>query len=156
MTDWSSPVPEQELRILCREMEKTIAVPPELFDRFDVKRGLRNRDGTGVMAGLTKVCSVEGYYIEDGERVPMEGRLCYRGVNVLDIVEGCQRENRFGYEEAAWLLLFGSLPTSEELKGFREVIGNARDLPDDFIQDMIMKAPSPNIMNKLARSVLAL
>ncbi len=156
MTDWSSPIPEKELQILCREMESNIAVPAELFDRFDVKRGLRNRDGTGVMAGLTKVCSVEGYYIEDGERVPMEGRLCYRGVNVNDIIEGCQRDNRFGYEETAWLLLFGSLPTSEELNAFCEVIGGARDLPDDFIQDMIMKAPSPNIMNKLARSVLAL
>ena len=108
------------------------------------------------MAGLTKVCSVEGYYIEDGERMPIEGRLTYRGMNVSEIVDGCRKENRFGFEEVVWLLLFGSLPTAEQLSGFRRLITDSRELPEDFIEDMIMKAPSPDIMNKLQRSVLSL
>ncbi len=123
---------------------------------FNVKRGLRNADGTGVMAGMTRVCAVEGYYINDGERIPKEGRLTYRGINVEDIVSACVEENRFGFEEVVWLLLFGSLPTQTQLAKFREVLSVCRELPDDFIEDMIMKAPSPDIMNKMARSVLAL
>lgn len=128
----------------------------EDFIRFNVKRGLRNADGTGVMAGITKVCSVEGYYIDDGEKIPKEGRLNYRGINMEDIVNACINEDRFGYEEVAFLLLFGTLPSKEELDIFRQVLSDCRELPDDFIEDMIMKAPSKDIMNKMARSVLAL
>ena len=108
------------------------------------------------MAGLTKVCSVEGYYIEDCERKPIDGRLTYRGINITDLVDGAVSENRFGFEEVAWLLLFGTLPTANQLKLFNKVLSECRELPDIFIEDMIMKAPSPDIMNKLARSVLAL
>lgn len=156
MHSYIKPVPVGEFTQLCEELKEYSSISPEYFDRFDVKRGLRNRDGSGVMAGLTKVCSVEGYHIEDGERKPVEGRLIYRGVNINDIVNGCIKENRFGFEETAWLLLFGHLPTKEQLARFNEILGQCRELPEDFIEDMIMKAPSPNIMNKLERSVLSL
>lgn len=156
MPTYIEPILNSDLKELCEQLKKNSEVPQEYFDRFEVKRGLRNRDGSGVMAGLTKVCSVEGYYIDDGERKPIEGRLTYRGINVNDVVDACIKENRFGYEEVAWLLLFGSLPTRKQLDGFNKVLSASRDLPDDFIEDMIMKAPSPNIMNKLERSVLSL
>lgn len=156
MPTYISPIPNDALTPLCEQLKKSSAISQEYFERFDVKRGLRNRDGSGVMAGLTKVCSVEGYYIEDGERMPIDGKLTYRGMNVTDIVDGCRKENRFGFEEVVWLLLFGSLPTKEQLEGFKSLISASRELPEDFIEDMIMKAPSPNIMNKLQRSVLSL
>ncbi len=156
MHSYIEPVSTKDFSSLCDELKEYSNVPADYFDRFEVKRGLRNRDGSGVMAGLTKVCSVEGYYIDDGERKPVEGKLKYRGIDINEIVEGCVRENRFGYEETAWLLLFGHLPTKEQLKKFKEILGESRDLPEDFIEDMIMKAPSPNIMNKLERSVLSL
>ena len=111
----------------------------ELFKQYSVKRGLRNDDGTGVMAGLTSVGAVLGYYIDDGEKIPMEGHLRYRGYDLTDIVKNCEKEKRFGFEEVAYLLLFGNL----------------RVLPEGFAEDMILKAPSKNIMNKIARSVLA-
>jgi len=151
-----SPIPNDALSSLCEEIKKNSAISAEYFEKFDVKRGLRNRDGSGVMAGLSKICSVEGYYIKDGERTPIDGKLIYRGIDLQDIVTGCRSENRFGYEEVCYLLLFGNLPTKEQLENFRVVLAAARELPEDFIEDMIIKAPSPNIMNKLARSVLAL
>ncbi|HIU32274.1 MAG TPA: citrate/2-methylcitrate synthase [Candidatus Caccousia avistercoris] len=141
---------------LCAEFRANNQIPAEKFDLYNVKRGLRNPDGTGVMAGLTLICNVHGYLIDDGERVPDEGRLTYRGIDVRDIVEGCQRENRFGYEEVAWLLLFGKQPTRRQLDRFCSVLNAYRELPEYFAEDMIVKAPSRNIMNKLARSVLAL
>ncbi len=127
----------------------------ELFKQYSVKRGLRNEDGTGVMAGLTSVGAVIGYYIEDGEKFPTEGHLRYRGYDLTDIVRNCEKEKRFGFEEAAYLLLFGHLPDSKTLEDFSRLIGNLRSLPNGFAEDMILKAPSKNIMNKIARSVLA-
>lgn len=156
MPTYISPIPNDALTSLCDEIKKNSAISQEYFEKFDVKRGLRNRDGSGVMAGLSKICSVEGYYIKDCERTPIEGKLIYRGIDLNDIVKGCRSENRFGYEEVSYLLLFGNLPTKEQLEHFRKVLAAARELPEDFIEDMIIKAPSPNIMNKLARSVLAL
>ena len=128
----------------------------ELFEKYGVKRGLRNEDATGVVAGLTAIGQVTGYYISDGERIPMEGHLQYRGYELKDLIENCEREDRFGYEEVVYLLLFGELPNKVELKKFTELIGELRALPDGFAEDMILKAPSPNIMNKMARSVLAM
>lgn len=151
-----SPKLDDTLSSLKAELIRNNQIKAEDYQRFDVKRGLRNSDGTGVMAGLSRICSVEGYYIDDGERVPKEGKLIYRGINMTDIVRNCQKENRFGYEEVVWLLLLGDLPTQDQLDKFRAVLAEARELPDEFIEDMIMKAPSPNIMNKVARSVLAL
>ncbi len=130
--------------------------PKELFKAYGVKRGLRNEDETGVMAGLTSVGQVIGYYIEDGEKIPAEGHLKYRGYDINDIVENCEKEDRFGYEEVAYLLLFGKLPTNEMLEKFKDFIGDQRALPYGFTEDMILKAPSSNIMNKMARSVLAM
>lgn len=143
--------------LLCEELhDDNYNINTSDYIKYGVKRGLRNADGTGVMAGLTKVCSVEGYYIDDGERVPKEGHLFYRGIDVNDIIDACEREDRFGYEEVIWLLLFGSLPTQDQLDRFNAALSEMRELPDNFTEDMIMKAPSPNIMNKIARAVLAL
>ena len=156
MSKYMSPINNDSLINLCNEIQINDRIELDDFTRYGVKRGLRNADGTGVMAGLTRVCSVDGYYIEDGERVPRPGRLKFRGIDVKEIVAGCRKEDRFGFEEVAWLLIFGSLPTPEQLENFSNVLAECRELPDDFIEDMIMKAPSPNIMNKLARSVMAL
>ena len=156
MADYISPIDNESLSTLCEELLKNNRISPEDYRRFDVKRGLRNADGTGVMTGLTRICAVEGYYIDDGERVPKDGRLVYRGIDMSEIVKNCQTENRFGFEEVAWLLLFGDLPTQKQLDRFSSLLAECRELPDEFIEDMIMKAPSPDIMNKVARSVLAL
>ena len=145
-----------ELALLCEEFRKNNHIEPAQFEQYQVKRGLRNPDGTGVMAGLTHICNVHGYLIADGEKIPDEGRLTYRGINVKDIVDGCTRENRFGYEEVAWLLLFGTQPTREQLEKFNRILSSYRELPEYFAEDMIIKAPSKDIMNKLGRSVLAL
>ncbi|MEA4888404.1 MAG: citrate/2-methylcitrate synthase [Clostridiaceae bacterium] len=131
-------------------------IEPVLYERYSVKRGLRNEDGTGVLVGLTEVGEVFSYIMDDGDRVPVEGRLFYRGLAVADLVNGFFQEKRFGYEETAYLLLFGDLPNAEQLAAFVELLASYRDLPDGFTEDMILKAPSPDIMNKLARTVLAL
>ena len=129
-----------------------------LFQRYPfVKRGLRNANGTGVVVGLTRVGDVEGYRITPfGEKVPAEGKLYYRGIDVEDLVNNCLAENRFGYEETSYLLLFGHLPNKEQLDAYTKLLGKKRRLPEGFARDMILTAPSKNIMNKLARSVLAL
>lgn len=144
------------ISLLCKELHDNNYINADDYIKYGVKRGLRNADGTGVMAGLTKVCSVEGYYIDDGEKKPKEGHLYYRGIDVNDIINACISENRFGYEEVIWLLLFGSLPTADQLERFNDALSELRELPENFTEDMIMKAPSPNIMNKLSRAVLAL
>ena len=146
----------EQLKTLCDEYRANNKISPENYDLYNVKRGLRNPDGTGVMAGLTLICNVHGYLIADGERIPDEGKLTYRGIDINEIVNGCVKENRFGFEEVAWLLLFGKLPTKEQLERFSSVLSESRELPEYFAEDMIIKAPSKNVMNKLARSVLAL
>lgn len=137
-------------------VEENTSIPPESYKYDRVKRGLRNSDGTGVLAGLTKVCQVHGYVMYEDEKLPDDGKLIYRGVDVSEIVGACEAENRFGYEETCYLLLFGKLPTASELAEFRNVVGQARVLPEGFLEDVIMYSPSNNIMNKLARSVLAM
>ena len=146
----------QSLSNLCEEYKKNNYIDPADFKKYDVKRGLRNADGSGVMAGLTRICNVHGYVLSDGERLPDEGRLTYRGIDVRDIIDGCEQDGRFGFEEVIWLLLFGQLPTRDKLEGFKDLLGECRELPEFFAEDMILKAPSHNIMNKMARSVLAL
>lgn len=141
---------------LCRELKENTAIAPQLYDKYHVNRGLRNSDGTGVMAGITNICNVHGYIINEGEVEPIPGQLIYRGYNINDLVSNVEEEDRFGFEETTFLLLFGHLPTESELKGFTTILSLARDLPGDFVTDMILKAPSQNIMNKLARSILAL
>lgn len=156
MDEYITKISEGSLKNLCDEFKKYNKIDSELFDAYNVKKGLRNSDGTGVMVGLTLICNVHGYLINEGEKMPIPGELIYRGINIKDIVSGCKKENRFGFEEVIWLLLFGKLPSSEQLDGFCKILANCRELPDNFTEDMIIKAPSKNIMNKLARSVLAL
>lgn len=129
-------------------------IPLEFYEKFNVKRGLRNADGTGVLVGLTEIGDVHGYIIDEGDKIPVEGRLRYRGIDLYDLVRGFQQEKRFGFEETVYLLLFGSLPTSEELEAFGKLIGEARILPENFTEDTILTSPSQDIMNKMARSVL--
>ena len=147
---------KERLGALCEEYRRHNGFNAQDYQTYGVKRGLRNPDGTGVMAGLTNICNVHGFMMADGVRVPDEGKLTYRGIDVRDIVKACVDENRFGYEETAWLLLFGSLPTESQLETFKNTLGELRDLPDGFVEDMIMKSPSKDIMNKMGRSVLAL
>ena len=144
------------IRELCEEYKRNNVITKEEYEHNRVKRGLRNADGTGVMAGLTHVCNVHGYLIADGDKIPDKGELTYRGINIEDIVRGCDAENRFGFEEVAWLLIFGHLPYRSQYEGFSRLLFENRELPEYFPEDMIIKAPSKNIMNKLARSVLAL
>ncbi len=133
------------------------AIDSALYQKYDVKRGLRDLNGKGVLTGLTEiseiVASVEN---ENGESIPSDGELFYRGVNVKDLVKGFVDGNRFGFEETTYLLLFGSLPTEQELHGFNNLLTGYRSLPTSFVRDIIMKAPSPDMMNTLARSVLTL
>ena len=131
-------------------------IDPKYYEKFNVKRGLRNPDGSGVMAGVTNICNVHGYVINEGEKSPDEGKLVFRGYNINDLVSNVVAENRFGYEEIAYLLLGGKLPTEHQLENFRELLDNNRELPEGFFEDMILKAPSKNIMNKMSRAVLAL
>ena len=132
------------------------SIPGHYYSEYNVKRGLRNPDGTGVLAGLTAIGEVHGYVLDEGTKAPIEGKLRYRGISIGDIVENCKKEDRFGFEEVIFLLLFGSLPSKEELEEFSQSVAAKRTLPENFAEDMILKAPSNNIMNKLARSVLAL
>ena len=141
---------------LCQEYRENNVITKEEYQRHRVKRGLRNDDGTGVMAGLTHVCNVHGYLIADGDKIPDKGRLTYRGIDIEDIVAGCEAEDRFGFEEVAWLLIFGKLPNRRQFDRMCKLLYDNRELPEYFPEDMIIKAPSKNIMNKLARSVLAL
>jgi len=130
-------------------------IEPSRFNNYDVKRGLRNSDGTGVLVGLTKIGDVHGYILDENEKIPVEGRLRYRGIDIRDLTEGFLKEGRFGFEETIYLLLFGELPAKLELEKFTKILSDYRKLPKGFTEDMILKAPSSNIMNKLARSVLA-
>lgn len=144
------------LNSLCVEYQKHNQIDPAYYERYNVKRGLRNADGTGVMAGVTQMGNVMGYYVQDGERIPAPGKLVYRGIDVEELVNGFVSEDRFGFEETAYLLLFGQLPTREQLTTFQKLLSENHTLPHMFTEDMILKAPSPDVMNKLARSVLAL
>ena len=119
---------------LCDEYLKNNFIDPEASERLGVKRGLRNPDGTGVLAGLTNVCDVVGYDLVDGKRVPTDGRLIYRGIDVEQIVRAAYAEDRFVFEEVIWLLLFGSLPTPHQLASFKQVLEAHRELPKDFAE----------------------
>ena len=137
-------------------LRKQVTFDRSHFELNAVKRGLRNQDGTGVMAGVTRIGSTQGYYVRDSEKTAMEGKLYYRGIDVKEIVNGFLSEGRPGFEETAYLLILGCLPNKEELEEFRAILEGYSALPDGFTEDMILAAPSINIMNKLARSMLAL
>ena len=131
-------------------------IPQGAFENFRVKRGLREMDGTGVMAGVTNIGNAHGYMVYEGERVADAGKLEYRGFDMTALVDGVRAENRYGFEECVYILLFGKLPTAEELAGFKSLLASQRHLPDRFTEDILMKVPSPSIMNKMAMGVLAL
>ena len=147
---------ESYIRSLGANIAAEYALTPEAYQDQSIKRGLRNADGTGVVIGISHIGSVQGYYIEDGVRVPMPGRLYYRGISVEDIVEAHQQAGTFGYEEVSYLLLLGKLPTRLQQQQFNQILASARQMPAGFTEDIILKAPSRDIMNQLARSVLAL
>jgi citrate synthase len=128
----------------------------EMFIEYDVRRGLRDLNGKGVLAGLTNISDVKAKEIVDGKEVPCHGQLFYRGMNVKDLIGGIEKDNRFGFEEATYLLLFGSLPDKKQLDDFTQTLAEYRNLPTSFVRDIIMKAPSKDMMNTLARSVLTL
>lgn len=141
---------------LCGDIREQYKIDPSQFDYESVKRGLRNADGTGVIAGVTHISSVRGYQIVDGVPEPVPGKLYYRGIDVLDLIRAHLDGDNFGFEEIAYLLLFGKLPTRAQFDSYDRVLWSARKLPEGFIEDMIIKAPSNNVMNKLSRGVLAL
>ncbi len=141
---------------LAKMSEQADLIDTELFTKYDVKRGLRDLNGKGVLAGLTNISDVRAKEIVDGVEVPAHGRLFYRGYDVNDLVTGFTKDNRFGFEEVTYLLLFDKLPTEKELADFRVLLSKYRSLPTSFVRDIIMKAPSSDMMNTLARSVLTL
>ena len=144
----------KELDKLVKIAEDNNLIGQNYYDMYQVKRGLRNINGTGVLVGLTKVGDVHGYILDEGERIPEEGRLTYRGIDIKEFVKGFQSEHRFGFEEACYLMLFGEAPNAESLEEFKNIIADARILPYGFTEDMMLKFPSNNIMNKLQRSIL--
>ena len=136
--------------------EKRNVLETALFDKYQVKRGLRDRDGRGVLVGLTEIGEVHAYIVDENDTIPVPGRLMYRGYDIKDLIDGCLVDDRFGFEETCYLLLFGGLPSRNELSDFEQILGRYRDLPEHFVRDMILTSPSKDIMNQLARSVLAL
>ncbi len=151
---FSRVTPEiSELSALC---ESNSTIDPSLYEKYNVKRGLRDLDGKGVLAGLTEISDIVAFKVKDGKEYPCEGKLYYRGIDVEELVAGFIREERYGFEEVAYLLVFGRLPNTRELSGFKRILAEYRSLPTSFVRDIIMKAPSQDMMNTLARSVLTM
>ena len=141
---------------LYTDFEKCHSIDPCYYTTYDIKRGLRNANGTGVVVGVTNISNVHGYVVSEGEKVPDRGRLSYRGYSISDLVDHAVAENRFGFEETAYLLMAGELPTAEQLKTFNDLIAAQRDLPDGFTANYIMKPPTRDLMNAMSRAVLQL
>ncbi len=141
---------------LYTDFEKCHSIDPCYYTTYDIKRGLRNADGTGVVVGVTNISNVHGYVVSEGDKVPDRGRLSYRGYSISDLVDHAVAENRFGFEETAYLLMAGELPTAEQLKTFNDLISAQRDLPDGFTANYIMKPPTRDLMNAMSRAVLQL
>lgn len=142
-----------ELAAGCKE---TGQIDLELYGKYDVQRGLRDKNGNGVLAGLTKVSKIEAFQKVDGKKVPCDGRLYYRGYSIQDLIRGEVKDHRFGFEEVAYLLLFSKLPDKKELEEFQKLLASCRKLPTNFTRDVIMKAPSRDIMNSLSKCILTL
>ena len=138
---------------VCKENNR---IDIDLYDQYGVKRGLRDKNGEGVLAGLTNISWIKSQEMIDGKRVPCEGRLLYRGYDIIDLVRGFEYSSRYGFEEIAYLLLFGNLPDKRQLKEFKEKLAMMRTLPTNFTRDVIMKASSKDIMSSLTKSVLTL
>lgn len=147
---------EEKSSALYSDIVAVNSIDPALYDMYPVKRGLRNNDGSGVIAGITNISNVHGYMMNEGDKVPVEGQLTFRGYNIYDLLSDASPEKRFGFEEVAYLLMLGSLPTQGQLDQFIAAIDEQRELPDGFTADRIMRHPSSNLMNVLSRSVLSL
>lgn len=147
---------ENALDELSNKAEKSSFINPELFTKYNVKRGLRDVDGKGVLVGLTEIGEVHSYILDENEMIPVPGRLIYRGIDIRNLVDGFTMDDRYGFEETCYLLLFGDLPDKNQLKEFEELLALNQALPEDFVRGMIMSAPSKDIMNVLARNVLDL
>ncbi len=147
-----------EITPIIRDYAKQLEGPidPELYTKYKVNRGLRDLDGNGILTGLTRVSEIVSHIQEGDQRINIDGKLYYRGIDVQEIVDACMKEDRFGFEETTYLLIFGKLPTEKELEEFKEVLADYRTLPTNFVRDIVMKAPSRDIMNTLSRSVLTL
>ena len=141
---------------LYTDFEKCHSIDPCYYTTYDIKRGLRNADGTCFVVGVTNISNVHGYVVSEGDKVPDRGRLSYRGYSISDLVDHAVAENRFGFEETAYLLMAGELPTAEQLKTFNDLIAAQRDLPDGFTANYIMKPPTRDLMNAMSRAVLQL
>ena len=145
-----------KVRELAQKCVERSSIEPTLYTQYKVNRGLRDLQGKGVLTGLTEISEIQSSIQVDGESVPCEGKLFYRGIDIEEIVGGFIREKRFGFEETVYLLLFGDLPSREQLSEFQQILSDYRTLPTSFVRDIIMKAPSDDMMNTLARSVLTL
>ena len=152
--DYSAITPE--INLLTKKMTDNSIIDPSLYSKYNVKRGLRDLDGKGVLTGLTDISTIIQNKEVDGKLVPCDGELYYRGYNVNDIIKGITDDNRFGFEEVVYLLLFGEMPNPKELHDFKELLVQYRTLPQNFVRDVILKAPSEDMMNSIARSVLTL
>ena len=146
---------EKEAKLFTELCVHNDAIDPNLFDEFGVKRGLRDKDGNGVLAGITNISRIDAFEMRDGVKTPCDGKLWYRGYNVYDLIRGL-RDKRYGFEEVAYLLLLGDLPNEQQLHEFSDCLTKCRALPSNFVRDVIMKAPSKDLMNSLTRSVLTL
>lgn len=154
--EWEYSDITPEINVLADKIEKNSVIDSALYSKYNVKRGLRDIDGKGVLTGLTDISTIKQNKLVDGKLVPCDGELYYRGYNVNDIINGILRDDRFGFEEIVYLLLFGEMPDKAKLKEFKELLVLYRTLPQNFVRDVILKAPSEDMMNSLARSVLTL
>ena len=145
-----------EILNLAQMCQESSTIDPQLYTQYDVKRGLRDVNGKGVVAGLTHISDIISSKTVDGQSIPCEGELYYRGISIESLVSGFVREKRFGFEEITYLILFGQLPTAQQLKEFKGLLSSYQTLPTNFVRDVIMKAPSSDMMNTLSRSVLTL
>lgn len=151
-----APEQKEHIAALSKLAYHSTVIDSSYYERYDVKRGLRDINGTGVLAGLTEISDIVSFDNKDGEKIPRLGELYYRGIDIKKLVAGFVRERRFGFEETVYLLLFGALPTESKLEEFKQLLVSLRAIPKSFVRDIIMKAPSNDMMNSLARSVLAL
>ena len=157
MNETNSSYDQNDILAEFQEYCKDIySIPKKYFDHYNVKRGLRNPDGTGVMAGITRIGNAHGYIINEGDKMSIEGELYYRGYKINELIDGYVKEGRYGFEEVSYILFFGELPTREQFANYDKLLDSYRELPPRFTEDIIMKAPNRSIMNKLATSVLSL
>ncbi len=154
--EWEYSDITPEIDVLAGKISENSVIDTSLYTKYNVKRGLRDLDGKGVLTGLTDISTIKQNKLVDGKLVPCDGELYYRGYNVNDIIAGIRRDDRFGFEEIVYLLLFGEMPTADQLKNFKQLLVLYRTLPQNFVRDVILKAPSEDMMNSIARSVLTL